>query len=111
MQISHPAKMLRLHLSETDRYEGKPLYEAVIQKCRELSIGGATVFRGLEGYGESAEIHRHHLLTHDQPIVVIIVESEENIGRLVAVIEKMMDTGLITISDVEARRISASEKQ
>jgi PII-like signaling protein len=110
MQISHPAKMLRLHLSETDRYDGKPLYEVVVQKCRDLSIGGATVFRGLEGYGESAEIHRHHLLTHNQPIVVIVVDSEKNIGRLLAVIEKMMDTGLITISDVEARRISASEK-
>jgi len=107
MQIGHPAKMLRLHLSETDKYEGKPLYEAVVQKCRDLSIAGATVLRGVEGYGESAQIHRHHLLTHDQPIVVIVVDREENIGLLLPVIEGMMDTGLITVSDVDMRRISS----
>src|SRR5215831_6387986 len=109
MQVSHPAKMLRLHLSESDRYEGKSLYEAVLLKCRELSIAGATVFRGLDGYGGSAEIHSHHLLTHDQPIIVMIVDIEENIRQLLPVIDKMMDTGLITTSDVEARRTSATE--
>ena len=76
------------------------------EKCRDLSIAGATVFRGLEGYGESAEIHRHHLVTHDQPIVVTIVDSEENIRRLLPVLEEMVDTGLIAISDVEAARIT-----
>jgi len=106
MQPSHPAKLLRLHFSENDKYQGKPLYEAVVEKCRELSIAGATVFRGLEGYGESAEIHSHHLVGHDQPIVVTIVDSEENIRRLLPVVEEMLDTGLIAISDVEAARIT-----
>jgi PII-like signaling protein len=105
MQTSHPAKLLRLHFSENDKYQGKPLYEAVVQKCRDLSIAGATVFRGLEGYGESAEIHRHHLVVHDQPIVVTIIDSEENIQRLVPVLEEMLDTGLIAISNVQAVRI------
>ena len=106
MQRSHPAKLLRLHFSEHHKYQGKLLYEAIVQKCRDLSIAGATVFRGLEGYGESAEIHRHHLVTHDQPIVVTIVDSEENIRRLLPVLEEMVDTGLIAISDVEAARIT-----
>jgi PII-like signaling protein len=106
MQTSRPAKMLRLHFSESDKYHGKPLYEAVVQKCRDLSIAGATVFRGLEGYGESAEIHRHHLVMRDQPIVVTIIDSEENIRRLVPVLEEMVDTGLIAISDVQAVRIT-----
>jgi PII-like signaling protein len=105
MQTTHPAKMLRLHFSDHDKYRGKPLYEAIVQKCRELSIAGATVFRGLEGYGESAEIHRHHLITHDQPIVVTVVDSEDNICRLLPALEEMMDTGLIATSDVEATRI------
>src|SRR6266566_1582848 len=81
MQPSHPAKLLRVHFSERDKSQGRPLYEALLEKCRELSIAGATVFRGLEGYGESTEIHRHHLVHHDQPIVVTIIESEENIRR------------------------------
>jgi PII-like signaling protein len=106
MQTSRPAKLLRIHFSESDRYQGKPLYEAIVEKCRELSIAGATVFRGLEGYGESAEIHRHHLVVHDQPIVVTIIDSEENIQRLVPVLEEMVDTGLIAISDVQAVRIT-----
>jgi PII-like signaling protein len=105
MQASHPAKLLRLHFSEGDKHQGKPLYEAVVQKCRDLSIAGATVFRGVEGYGESAEIHRHHLVAHDQPIVVTIIDSEENIRRLLPVIEEMVDTGLIAISDVQAVRL------
>jgi uncharacterized protein len=106
MKTSHPAKLLRLHFSESDKYQGKPLYEAVVQRCLDLSIAGATVFRGLEGYGESAEIHRHHLVVHDQPIVVTIIDSEENIQRLIPVLEEMVDTGLIAISDVQAVRIT-----
>ena len=105
MQAAHPAKMLRLHFSERDKHEGHPLYEAIVQKCRELHIAGVTVFRGLEGYGESAEIHRAHLLAHDQPIVVTVVDSDENIRRLIAAVEPLMDTGLIAISDVEVKRI------
>jgi len=100
-----PAKLLRLHFTERDRYRGKPLYEAIVEKCREMKISGATVFRGLEGYGEAAEIHRSHLLAHDLPVVVQIVDSEENIQRLLPVLEEMMDKGLISMSDVKMRRI------
>ena len=106
MQPRRPAKLLRMHFSEHDKHRGKPLYEAIVQKCRELSVAGATVFKGVEGYGESAEIHRHHLVTHDQPIVVTIIDSEENIRRLLPVVEEMVDTGLIAMSDVEAARIA-----
>ena len=100
-----PAKLLRLHFTERDRYRGKPLYEAIVEKCREMKISGATVFRGLEGYGEAVEIHRSHLLAHDLPVVVQIVDSEENIQRLLPVLEEMMDKGLISMSDVKMRRI------
>ena len=105
MQSYQPAKLLRLHVSESDRHQGKPLYEAIIEKCRELKIAGATVFRGLEGYGEAAEIHRSHLLGHDLPIVIQIVDAPDNIERLLPVIEDMLDKGLIAISDVRALRI------
>ena len=98
--------MLRLHFSEHDKWEGKPLYEAIVQRCRDLHIAGATVFRGLEGYGESAEIHRAHLLAHDQPIVIAVVDSEGNINRLIKAVEPMMDTALIAVSDVDVKRIT-----
>jgi uncharacterized protein len=109
MPAPSPAKILRLHFSEHDRYQGKPLYEAIVDKCRELRIAGATVYRGLEGYGETSEIHRSHVLTHDLPIVVSIVDSAENVARLLPVVEEMMDKGLIAMSDVEMIRIQRSK--
>jgi uncharacterized protein len=109
MQAYQPAKLLRLHFTERDRYQGKPLYEAIVEKCRELKIAGATVFRGLEGYGETAEIHRSHVLKHDLPIVIQIVDTAESIQRLVPIVEEMMDKGLIAISDVSANRIQKAK--
>jgi len=65
-----PGRLLCIHILESDFYQGKPLFGTIVAKCRELKIADATVFRGLEGYGESAELHRaHHLAHHDQPIV------------------------------------------
>ena len=105
MRTVKPAKLLRLHFCESDQYQGKPLYEAIVNRCKELKIAGATVFRGLEGYGETAEIHRHRLVRKDQPIVVTIVDTEENLNRLIPEVEEMMDTGMIATSDVEYVRI------
>jgi PII-like signaling protein len=105
MPLGQPAKLLRIHCSESDRYGGKPLYEAIVEQCRQHKIAGATVFRGLEGFGETAEIHRAHLLARDQPIVITIVDSAENLRSLIPAIEQMMDTGMIAMSDVEITRI------
>ena len=100
-----PAKLLQVHITERDRYQDQPLGEAIVQKCRDLKIAGATILRGLEGYGETAEIHRSHVLAHDLPIVIEIVDSEESIGRLLPVLEEMLDKGLMTISDVNVLRV------
>ena len=105
MQQDYPARLLRIHISEGDRFQGKPLYEAIVAKCREMKIAGATVFRGLEGYGESAEMHKSHLARHDQPILISIVDTGDSLSRLVPVVEEMMDTGLIAVSDVRAVRV------
>ena len=105
MRTVKKAKLLRLHFCESDQYNGKPLFEAVVDRCKALSIAGATVFRGLVGYGETAEIHRHHLIRKDQPIIVTIVDTEENLARLIPEVEEMMDTGMIATSEVEYMRI------
>ena len=105
MSREQPAKLLRIHISEGDRYRGKPLYELLVEKCRELKISGATVFRGIEGYGETAEMHRAQLMGHDEPIVMAIVDSAENIARLVQAAEAMMGTGVMAVSDVWATRV------
>jgi uncharacterized protein len=105
MPAAQPAEILRIHISEADRYRGKPLYEAIIEKCRELKIAGATVFCGLEGYGETAEMHRGHLVHSNRPIVITIVDTQENIRRLLPVAAEMMDTGLMATSAVQMIRV------
>jgi uncharacterized protein len=100
-----PAEILRIHISESDRHQGKPLYEAIVARCRELRIAGATVFLGLEGYGETAELHKAHLVRSDRPVIVTVVDSAENIARLIPAVSEMMDTGLIATSAVEMIRV------
>jgi PII-like signaling protein len=105
MRIAKKAQLLRLHFAESDEYNGKPLYEAIVHRAKELGIAGATVFRGLEGFGETAELHRRRMTKKDQPVVVTIVDTAENMARLVPEVQAMMDTGMIAISEVDCIRI------
>ncbi len=84
------------------------MYEAIVARCRELKIAGATVFAGVEGYGGTAEIHRGRLVHSDRPVVVTIVDTAENIARLVPVVTEMIDTGLIARSPVQMIRVQKS---
>lgn len=106
MKLEGKAKMLRVHFGENDKWRGKPLYEAIVEKCQEMDIAGATVFRGIEGYGASTLIHRSHLLRGgaDLPIMVSIVDTEEKIKKLFPALDEMVDEGLIAMSDVEVIR-------
>lgn len=106
MRQNYPARLLRIHISEGDQFQGQPLYEAIVTRCRELKIAGATVLRGLEGYGETAEIHKAHLTRRDdRPILITIVDTQENLDRLTPEVEEMMHTGLMAASDVEVIRV------
>ena len=103
MKLAGKAKMLRIHFGEDDKWNDKALYRAIVEKCRELDLAGATVFRGIEGYGASTLIHRSHLLSFssDAPIMVSVIDSEENIQKLIPYLDEMVDEGLIAISEVE----------
>jgi PII-like signaling protein len=105
MKLQGKAKMLRIHFGEDDKWQGKPLYEAIIARCRELDIAGATVFRGIEGYGASTLIHKAHLLrSSDRPIMVSVIDTEQNVNKLLPVLDEMVDEGLIAMSEVEVIR-------
>lgn len=105
MKLQGKAKMLRIHFGEDDKWQSKPLYEAIVMKCRELDIAGATVFRGIEGYGASTLVRKRHLLfSSDRPIMVSVVDTEEKIRQLIPQLEEMVDEGLIALSDVEVIR-------
>ncbi len=103
MKLKGRAKLLRIHFGEDDKWKGQPLYKAIVEKCREMDIAGATVYRGVEGYGASTLIRRSHLLSisRDAPIMVSVVDSEEKIRQLIPVLDEMVSEGLIAVSDVE----------
>ena len=105
MKLEGKAKMLRIHFGEDDKWHDKPLYEAIVIKCRELDIAGATVFRGIEGYGASTLIHKKHLLrSSDRPIMVSVIDTEEKIRSLIPALDEMVGEGLIAMSEVEVIR-------
>lgn len=100
------AKLLRVFINQDDRYHGKPLYEAIVDRCRELKVAGATAFRPFEGFGETAELHYNHLFRDDQPIVITIVERPDKAEEILPVIEGMMNGGIVAVTDVEVTVIS-----
>lgn len=103
--LNGPAKMIRIYFGEDDRWRGQPLYQAVVEEARRRDLAGATVYRGIEGFGASTRIHRKHLLTSsDLPIMVCIVDEAHKIERFLPTIEGMVSEGLIAISDVEVIR-------
>jgi hypothetical protein len=112
MKEQFQAKMLRIHFTEADKWQGKSLYEAIVDKCRELGIAGATVYRGLEGFGASARIHHSHSLSisKDAPVMVSIIDKEEQVQKLLPHLDNMIAGGLIAVSTVEAIRYSRSKQ-
>jgi PII-like signaling protein len=103
MKLEGKAKMLRVHFGEDDTWKDKPLYKAIVEKCKELDIAGATVLRGFEGYGASTLIRRSHMLSFssDAPVMVSVIDSEEKIRQLLPHLDQMLQEGLIAMSEVE----------
>jgi PII-like signaling protein len=102
MLIPEEAQLLRIFIGESDNWKGLPLYEAIILKAREMGIAGATMLRGLMGYGANSRIHTAKILrlSEDLPIVVEIVDGREKISALLPVIQEMVGDGLVTIENV-----------
>jgi len=102
MKIPEEGQLLRIFIGESDRWQGKPLYEAIILKAREMGIAGATMLRGMMGYGAASRIHTAKILrlSEDLPIVVEIVDSKEKITALLPTIEEMVQEGLVTLENV-----------
>jgi hypothetical protein len=106
MRLEGKAQMVRIHFGEDDKWNEKPLYRAIVEKCRELDIAGATVFRGIEGYGAGTLIRRAHRMSfsHDAPLMVTVIDSAEKIQELIPFLDEMVDEGMIAISEVEVMK-------
>jgi PII-like signaling protein len=102
MNLPRDAILLRVHVGESDRFRGRPLYEAIVLKARELHLAGATVLRASMGYGASSRLHTAKLLrlSEDLPIVIEIVDAEEKIDAFLPHLEEMVTEGLVTLERV-----------
>src|SRR5271169_4487237 len=102
MEIPHEAVLLRIFIGESDRWQHKPLYEAIVLKARELHLAGATVLRGPMGFGKSSRLHTAKILrlSMDLPLVIEIVDSEEKIQAFLPLLDEMMKGGLVTLGKV-----------
>ena len=102
MKIPKEGYLLRIFIGEADRYEGKPLYEAIVRTARELHMAGATVLRGPLGFGAKSRLHTTKILrlSEDLPMVIEVVDSEEMIDKLMAEVDHMITDGLVTLEKV-----------
>lgn len=105
MRATEPALLLRVFIGEADRYEGRPLYEWIVHKAREENLSGATVFRGIEGYGAGSRIHTGSILrlSSDLPVVVEIVDREDRIEHFLEILDRVIDEGLVTVEKAAVR--------
>ena len=112
MQIPNEAVLLRIFIGESDRWEHKPLYEAIVLKARELHLAGATVLRGPMGFGKSSRLHTAKILrlSMDLPLVIEIVDSDEKIQAFLPVLDKMMGGGLLTLEKVRVINYRAGQE-
>ena len=103
-KIASQAKRLRIYIGESDRWNHRPMFQAIVEKAKELDMAGATVFRGLMGYGANSRIHTASIvdLSGDLPILVEVIDSEAYINKLLPYLDEMLvEGGMITIDDIE----------
>ena len=105
------AKLLRVFIGEADRSHGEPLYDAIVKRLRMMDIAGATVYRGILGYGAKGHQHKKTFfhVSNDLPIMVTVIDTAEKITAAAEAIEGMVDDGLIVISDADVVRLIRSQ--
>lgn len=112
MNLPQSGKLLRIFIGESDRHKGRPLYEWIVRKAREEGLAGATVLRGLEGFGAHSRIHTAKVLrlSSDLPIVIEIVDTEEKIDAFLPLIDEAVAEGLATVERVEVHFYRSREQ-
>ena len=112
MQLPQDSVLLRIFIGESDRFEGRPLYEAIVLKAREIGLAGATVLRSPMGYGANSRLHTAKILrlSDDLPMVIEIVDEEAKINGFLPVLEGMMGGGLVTLEKIKVIHYRHSSK-
>ncbi|MGZ4121044.1 MAG: DUF190 domain-containing protein [Actinomycetota bacterium] len=103
MRIEGNGKLLRIFIGESDQYQHEPLYDAIVRRAREEGLAGATVVRGIEGFGANSHLHTARILrlSEDLPVVIELVDQEERINAFLPILDAMMGEGLVTVENVQ----------
>ncbi len=103
MQIPTEGKLLRIFVGETDRWHGKPLYEAIVEEARKRGLAGATAWKGFIGFGRHSRVHTAKILrlSEDLPVVIEIVDAAEKIEAFLPALDAMVQEGLVTLERAE----------
>ena len=112
-RIEGEGKLLRIFIGESDRWRGKPLYEAIVELVRKEGLAGATVIRGIEGFGADSHLHTSRILrlSEDLPVVIEIVDTEENVDRVLPMLDPMVTEGMLTVEKVHVIAYRGSAKK
>lgn len=102
MKMEGEGTLLRIFIGESDTWHGKPLYEAIVELVRREGLAGATVLRGIEGFGADSRLHTSRILrlSEDLPVVIELVDTDENIGRVLPALDEMVGEGMVTTERV-----------
>ena len=111
MKLSGQATLLRVFIAETDKYQGQPLYEWIVRQARELNIAGATVLRGIMGYGASSRLQTAKILrlSEDLPLVVEIVDTRTKLEPLLSLLDEAVSEGMVTLEEIEVVTYRAND--
>jgi PII-like signaling protein len=112
MRPEGEGKLLRLYIGESDTWHGKPLYQAIVERVREEGLAGATVLRGIEGFGADSRLHTSRILrlSEDLPVVIEIVDTPQQIDRVVPILDEMVGEGMLTLERVQIVSYRSSEE-
>jgi PII-like signaling protein len=112
MRMEGEGKLLRIFIGESDHWHGRPLYEAIVELVRAEGLAGATVLRGIEGFGADSRLHTSRILrlSEDLPIVVEIVDTAENVERVLPQLDEMVAEGMLTVERVHIIAYRGSAK-
>ena len=111
MDLSEDSRLLRIFIGESDTHGGRPLYQAIVETLREQGLAGATVLRGIEGFGKSSRLHTVHILrlSDDLPIIIECVDHTDRIEAVLPALDEMIGDGLVNLERVEVRVYRAGE--
>lgn len=111
MKQASQARLMRIHLTKQDRWQDRPLYEVIVERCHDMGAAGAIVYKGIEGYGANNRLEKDSFVNSDAPIIVTIVDTSQSIDHLLNALDGLLKNTLVAVSDVDVWHYSNTNTQ